>query len=188
MLVSKKNLIKIPSHCTLNFLVHFKTKFLVVNIDSISKNNYFILIPNNIKLIKTGLFIYIDFTSLKKYKNSNLFLNYFKNLINNFRLKSFKQLYLLGLGLKIFLEDSVILMRLGFSHNNNIFNIYDSISNLIITKIGLKGFLITFYGFNKIKLGNLVEKIYKLRPADCYKNRGFSYKTKFNILKTVKKK
>ena len=79
-------------------------------------------------------------------------------------------------------------MRLGFSHNNNIFNIYDSISNLIITKIGLKGFLITFYGFNKIKLGNLVEKIYKLRPADCYKNRGFSYKTKFNILKTVKKK
>lgn len=188
MLVKKNFLLKIPYNCSLNFLICLNTKFLIFTVNTCLKEVYFILIPKNIRIIKQGLFISLNVRSSKKIDNIKVFVNYFQNLLNNFRLKSFKQLLLLGLGLKILLENSVFLMRLGFSHNNSVFNIYEYINECIINKIGLKGFLITFYGFNKIKLGNLVEKIYKLRPADCYKNRGFSYKNKVNSLKIVKKK
>ena len=185
MLIKKNFLVKIPTNCNLNFLVLNQSKFLVINV---STSSYFILIPKFIRILKKGLFFVILLLDVKQRININCFINFFQNLLNSFRLKSFKQLLLLGLGLKIFLENSLVLMRLGFSHTNSILNIYQFISDCIITKIGLKGFLITFYGFNKIKLGNLAEKIYKLRPADSYKNRGFSYKNKLNILKIVKKK
>lgn len=184
MLIKKNFLIKIPYNCSLKYLVCFKTKYLILTVNTCQKDVYFVLIPKNIRITKKGFFISV----VNQGNNIKVFLNYFQNLLNNFRLKSFKQLLLLGLGLKILLENSVFLMRLGFSHNNSVSNIYKYINECIITKIGLKGFLITFYGFNKIKLGNLVEKIYKLRPADCYKHRGFSYKNKFNLLKIVKKK
>ena len=188
MLIKKNFLVKIPINCHLKFLVCFKTKFLIVNVNTRPKDTYFIWIPQFIRLVKKGLFLSIDSISFNYIKKTNVFLNFFQNVLNSFRLKSFKQLLLFGLGLKVFLENSVVLMRLGFSHNSSISGVDKYISDCIITKIGLKGFLISFYSFNKISLGNLVEKIYKLRPADCYKNRGFSYKNKLNILKIVKKK
>jgi len=189
MLVEKKNLIIIPINCSIKFLVCFNSKFLIVNVNKYPQENYFVLIPKFIQIIKQGVHIFLSFKLFNKEGiTKKFFFNYFQNLLNSFRLKNFKQLLLLGLGLKIFCENSIFLMRLGFSHSITIPNIYNYVSNCVILKIGLKGFLITFYGFNKTKMGNLVEKIYKLRPADCYKKRGFNYKNKFNILKIVKKK
>lgn len=189
MLTVKKNLIKIPVNCNFNFLVCFKKKFLVIHLlQSQSNEIYYILIPDFIRIVKIGLFFSVNVETSQKSDVIDLFFKYFQNLLINFRLKSFKQLLLLGLGLKITLENSILLMRLGFSHINSVANLFYFLSNFIITKVGLKGFLITFYGFNKIKLGNIAEKLFKLRPADCYKNRGFSYKNKPNILKIVKKK
>jgi len=188
MLKVKKNSIKVPVNCSFKFLVFLKKKFLTVQLKSYSKEIYYILIPKYVKLKKIGCFFFVCVKNSQTIDLVDSFLNYFHNVLTSFRLQSFKQLLLLGLGLKITLENSIILMRLGYSHNNSVPNLSTFVSDFLITKIGLKGFLITFYGFNKIKLGNIVEKLYKLRPADCYKNRGFSYKNKTNILKIVKKK
>ena len=77
--------------------------------------------------------------------------------------------------------------KLGYSNDINF--IYDKQKFLIYSKkYGLKGNLINIYGYNKILLGNLAERIYKLKKADQYKLRGISNKDKMYILKTIKKK
>ena len=46
---------------------------------------------------------------------------------------------------------------------------------------------ITILNYNKIYLGNFVEKIFRLKKANCYKGRGLYYKEKNIITKIIKK-
>jgi len=46
---------------------------------------------------------------------------------------------------------------------------------------------INIINYNKLILGNLAEKIYRLKKANCYKSRGLYYKHKKIRIKVVKK-
>ena len=107
---------------------------------------------------------------------------YIKNFIINFQVPSKKTLILRGLGLKASFQDSTLSLKLGYSHEHNI-EINPQDQNKIF--IGKK--FISVINYNKIFLGNFVEKIYRLKKANCYKGRGLYYKEKNIIIKAVKK-
>nr|NP_038164.1 ribosomal protein L6 [Synura synuroidea]AAF36930.1 ribosomal protein L6 [Synura synuroidea] len=181
------NLLKFISYLKFYFLNIYFEKFLVIELN-LTHQKFYIKIPDYIELKKDGNYL-ICYLLSKDKKILPLFNGFYlvlNNYLNSFRIYSRKQLVLSGLGLKLIPLINVIKLKLGFSHivlipfSNKFFIIK-------VKKFGLKGFFISFFNYNKIILGNLVEKIYKTKSADCYKARGFYYKNKEIILKTIKK-
>jgi len=181
------NLTKYLVHFSLQFVVILNKKFLVLNL---FKNNlkYYIQIPEYIEIKKFHLNLIIsrnniekNFQELKNFENSLLIF------FNNFRIQTKKSLLINGLGLKVSIKNNVLIFKLGYS--NEITLLFDCFKFLInLKKYGLKGMLLNIYTFNKVILGNLAEKIYKLKKADQYKLRGISNKDKVYVLKIIKKK
>jgi len=179
------NLTKYLVHFSLRFVIIGNKKFFVVNLRS-NNLNYYIQIPDSI-ILKKFPFNNIGIESLKDFQEIKNYQNYLLKFFDNFRIQSKKSLLLNGLGLKVNIKNNVFIFKLGYS--NEITFMFDQFKFLVNSKkYGLKGMLINIYGFNKVVLGNLVEKIYKLKKADHYKLRGISNKNKVYILKTIKKK
>lgn len=178
------NLTKYLVHFSINFIIISNQKFLVLNL---IKNNskYYIRIPEDILIKKYYRNLNIESSIIQK--NSENYRNYLIKFFNNFRIQTKKSLLLNGLGLKLIVQNNFLTFKLGYSNDVNL--IYDRFKFIINSKkYGLKGMLVNIYTFNKVTLGNLVEKIYKLKKADQYKLRGVSIKDKTYILKTIKKK
>lgn len=150
------------------------------------KEKFYIKVWPGIKVRKLKNILFFFSLSKNQQENSVNFLNFFLGFLKSLNVLNRKTLILNGLGLKFLLEDKNICLKLGFSHDIFL-PVNLSLVSIKIKKYGLKGFFITFFSYNKVSLGNLTEKIYKLKKADCYKARGFYYKEKKINLKTIKK-
>lgn len=173
--------IKIPNNINVYFLSIQNQRFLVFN-NIQSDVNMSINVPGSIIIKKVkNILILIESNNLI-FKKINGFYRYLKNFIITFQVPAKKTLVLRGLGLKASLHDLVLKLRLGYSHENIIqLNSQDN------NKIFLGKKFISILNYNKLLLGNFVEKIYRLKKANCYKGRGLYYKNKKIIIKTVKK-
>lgn len=180
----KKKEIKIPENLKINFSIIKNKRFLVFgNL----KNNIHIslLIPSflNIEKSKTSIKVNYNF-SFDNQRGFDGFFTYLSNFINNFQMPSKKTLILRGLGLKTTLFDSSIVLKLGFSHES-IIDLDTKSKSLYRFFFSKKTFTATSY--DKISLGNFMEKIYRLKKANCYKSRGLYFKNKKIQLKAIKK-
>jgi len=144
-------------------------------------NTNFIKVPLNVNVTKQGSILEF-FVTDNKY--DSIFFN-FKNSIKNFTQKSTlfkKKLRISGLGFKITNTKNTIAFKLGYSH-------LISISTpKSITKFSPRKKKVKIESFDKIKLGNFIQKVYKLRKSDAYKGKGFSFWNVKQTLKEIKKK
>jgi ribosomal protein L6P/L9E len=132
------------------------------------KNKNLVQIKNNVK------YNLIDLTQGGYQK----FRSFEKLEINSFK----KKIYLNGLGYKCQILENKLSFKLNLSHNLEI-----DIPKYI-TKVSQKKNVILFEAKDKVMLGNFLDLIYRLRPSDIYKNKGFSLDSKLKILKEVNKK
>lgn len=181
------NLRKTLSLFNLYFVTILFDKFLIIELKQ-NKENFYVKIPFFCSVKKKNqqlIFNFID-GSKKEFFLYKGFITFLDSFFNNLKITTKKTLILNGLGLRFFVENNLLKLKLGYSHE--VFFYYAHIFlSIRIKKYGLKGFVISFFGYNRVMLGNLVEKIYKLKKADCYKARGFFFKDKGIILKNIKK-
>jgi large subunit ribosomal protein L6 len=94
-----------------------------------------------------------------------------------------KKLLLKGLGYKAVLknEESVLELKIGYSH----------VIAVPITKESIKVIIdkntLIVEGFDKVEVGNFVNKIRNLKLPDSYKGKGFWYKNEVIKLKEINK-
>lgn len=160
-----------------SFVVLDQKKFIVIN--SNFKKVYF-FIPLQIKVkkcIDNLTFIY----SVDSKKSSDILCNNFKKWLQLKEKPSIKKLILKGLGLKVTLTHSNVLeFKLGFSHLIKL-TISKSISIVLVKNI------IILESFNLVELGNVANKIKRLKKPNSYKGKGIWYKNEKLNLKLVKK-
>lgn len=165
MLSTKIFCIKIPNYLRLYLFFTLPEKFIILHF--IEKNKqFYVQIPDLIFISKKNNYIFINTVSskTKNYFFFKNFVNKIKLLFQTLKIINCKKLILNGLGLKVILENSSLKFKLGFSHETKLFfNLKDF--TIKIKKLGLRSLLIVFYSFNKVKLGNLVEKIFRLKQA-----------------------
>lgn len=172
--------IKLPGNINVYFLYIQNQRFLIFkNTQSDVSVSINIPISVYVKKIKNLLILNEDTIDLKKI---NGFYRYLKNFIISFQVPAKKTLILRGLGLKATFQDLILSLKLGYSHENSI-----KVNPLDHNKIFTGKKFITVLNYDKIFLGNFVEKIYRLKKANCYKGRGLYYKEKNIITKVVKK-
>lgn len=181
------NLTKYLVHFSLQFVIIANKQFLILHLNS-NNLKYYIRIPDLILIKKFRFNLNLELGGLERnFQELKNFRNLLLRFFDNFRIQFKKSLLLNGLGLKVSIKNNVFIFKLGYS--NEISFVFDQSRFLVNSKkYGLKGMLINIYSFNKVVLGNLVEKIYKLKKADQYKLRGISNKNKIYILKIIKKK
>jgi len=97
-----------------------------------------------------------------------------------------KKLILKGLGYKAEVENRNLSLKVNFSHPTNI-NLPNFISKIKTTKKSRK-FFVNLEASDKILLGNFTQKIFKIKPVDSYKGKGFRIRGKKVKLKEIKKK
>lgn len=141
----------------------------------------FIKVPQQILISKKDNILYF---SVNNEKFLFTLLN-FKNIVSKFALKNNifkKKLKVNGLGFRITKQQEGINFKIGYSH---------LISLKLpgeITKFSTRKKKLKIESFDKIKLGNFAYKVYKLRKADIYKGKGFSFWNAKQKLKEIKKK
>lgn len=88
-----------------------------------------------------------------------------------------------GLGYKAVLknDDSVLELKIGYSHTISL-PIKKDMLKIILDKNNL-----TVEGFDKVTVGNFVNKIRNLKFPDSYKGKGFWYKNEVIKLKEINK-
>lgn len=161
-------------------------------------------LPSNLKLIVTtrffifiyyfGIFLYkCSFSNLIFFNKTLYFLNLnkksyysFKNLILRCfcynKYGNYLTLMLVGIGFKVFLENNMLIFRVGYCNSISIcipFNIYIkciSKTNLIL------------FSFDYCLLTQFCDYIYKIRKNNIYKNYGIYYKNEIVVLKKIKAK
>ena len=132
---------------------------------------------------KNGVLIKLQNDSVYTLYRSDLNQNLLDVSLNHVESKIFrKKISLNGLGYKCQVINSSLSFKLNLSHSLDI-----AIPSYIVKVIQKKNTLI-FESFDKIMLGNFVENLYNLRPADVYKSKGFYLESKNNITKEVNKK
>jgi large subunit ribosomal protein L6 len=159
-----------------NFFILFAFKSTLINYlyvpsfvkCELEKNN---LIFSIVNLSRSQTFQYDQFLSQ--------FQDYSKRLAKLFR----KKLLLKGLGYKAALknEESLLELKIGYSHV-----ILVPIDKQILKVIIDKNTLIV-EGFDKVAVGNFVNKIRSLKLPDSYKGKGFWYKNEIIKLKEINK-
>lgn len=176
-----------------------KTKINSLKTISFAKisNNFFILfvfknkltnylyVPNFAKCElkqKNLIFSVVDLSSSQLFQYNQFFSqfqDYLKRLEKPFR----KKLLLKGLGYKAVLknEESVLELKIGYSHVITVPIIKESVK-VIIDKNTL-----IVEGFDKVEVGNFVNKIRNLKLPDSYKGKGFWHKNEVIKLKEINK-
>ena len=166
-------------------------------------NNKFFL-PKNLKIyfifVKGVNILAIETPYLtKKYIKLPRFMQFYKiknelkvfneNNFNNLLflwLKKFskpykKQLILKGLGFKGIITNSILELKIGFSHFIKIFLVDPEL------KVSMNHNLLAVEGIEADRVGNFLAKIKKLKRIDNYKGKGFWYKNELRTLKEIKK-
>lgn len=171
-----KEKIIIPQNIQVFFLLYNKEKYFVLKKKEIK---FYCKIPQNVNFgkQKNTLLVY----SLKDSFFLLGFVTLFSNFIKTVETLSKKTLLLKGLGLKISMVENVLSFKLGFSHIITL-PINSKKNKFLIGKNYL-----SILGHNKSTIGDLVEKIYRLKKMDCYKGRGFNLKNRPFMLKVIKK-
>lgn len=173
--------IKLPLSVKVYFSVIQDQRFIVFN--NIQSNVLMsINIPRYLRISKIDNFLCLIECEPGSIKKTSIFYTYLKNFILTFQIPAKKTVVLRGLGLKANLFGSHLSFKLGYSHDNIIdMNIKDN--NTVF--VGKK--FVSISNYNKIFLGNFVEKLYRLKKANCYKGRGLYIKEKTLITKVIKK-
>lgn len=138
----------------------------------VTKTNSKIFIINNRSL----------FCNQNNYSNS--LLSKITNKIENIK-QTKKKINYKGLGYKVFKilnNKNTLVFKIGKSHLSY-FKLNNQITNVVIKKNR-----IVLNSTNISELGNSIEKIYKLKPQNRYKLKGFYMKNKLKKIKEVKKK
>ena len=168
--------LKIPYQIKFSIYLINNKKFLVLTTKE--QKSLFLLLPNQLILQKINNFIKIkgklNLENITFFKRFNFLLNMKSILIR-------KQLILKGLGFKMQKNlDNSLELKLGFSHK-----IFLKIPKELTVNINKNK--ISIEGFNKILVGNFIEKIRSLKIPDDYKGKGFWHKNENKILKAIKK-
>jgi ribosomal protein L6P/L9E len=97
-----------------------------------------------------------------------------------------KRLVLKGLGYRASVESRELSLKLNFSHPTLV-NLPKHIL-AVKTQKKSKKFSISLDSKDKILLGNFAESIFRIKPADTYKGKGFRLRGKKIVIKEIKKK
>lgn len=177
----KQKTIKLPENIRAHFLLLNNQRFIVFrNIEG--KVSMAINIPSCINFTKEGKLLVLAKNYSISTTKENSFYIYLKNFVINFQIPTKKIIVLRGLGLKANLEDNSLNLKLGYSHESTIRVNHSDRNQIFVTKK-----FISVSNYNKLFIGNFVEKIYRLKKANCYKGRGLYLREKKIIIKTVKK-
>jgi len=174
--------IKLNSLATLSFAKIGNNSFTLFKFKSTLTN--YLRVPNFIHCeLKNKNLVFsasnLDtFQKFHYYQFISQFQDYLKRVEKPFK----KQLLLKGLGYKAMLkDDSHLELKVGYSH----------IISVPIEKAALKVILdknsLTVEGFDKVRVGNFVNKIRSLKFPDSYKGKGFWYKNEVIKLKEINK-
>lgn len=175
--------INISSFDSLSFCIVENKKIIVLS--NIKQIKYF-LIPDFIVCKTTTTELH--FICILKEKQQLVQLNLFFNLLLEFKKRKYvsvkKKLKLKGLGFRINLSSDLkfIELKLGYSH---------SISILIpenTVKVTIQKNILIVEGFDKVEVGNFLNRIRLLKTPDSYKGKGFWYPYEKENLKVIKKK
>ncbi|MGP4128219.1 MAG: hypothetical protein ACTXNS_00905 [Candidatus Carsonella ruddii] len=166
----------------MKFILLNKEKILLKNNNLYLKNHFFC----NIKIPKLIILHYKNKNLIIKSKNFDKKIeNSFYKIINNLLIGicNFWQIeiFISGIGYKIYLEKNKIFLNLGFS-KPKFFLIPDFI------KIDLKKEKIILKSVFKDKLGSFSFKILKSKKFDPYKKKGLYLEKKILLKKSSKKK
>lgn len=157
----------------------------VLNLKKHNASRYF-LIPAccNYIVSKDSISFTCTLTDSRSLSIFSTFNNSLEAFLNSNQSFSKKKLLLKGLGFR-FTFDEVnknASFKLGYSHLTTL-----EVPSYI-KQIKMKKNTILVESSDKILLGDYIEKIYKLRKADSYKGKGFSYQYDNKKLKVIKKK
>lgn len=152
----------------------------IIYIKGFSGFNHLILL-DNIYLYKNNDTLYLISTDLKNKKDFFLFFNLLRNKILGSSKSFFSQLECNGLGYKAKVENSSLVLKLGFSHKLSI-KIPDGISTFCS-----KSNNIIFSSVKKDKLFEFVTKVKSFKKPDSYKGKGLIFKNENLKLKEGKK-
>lgn len=175
--------IKLPQNIKIFFSVIGTERFLVFK-NLLGTVSISLKIPFNVVINKRENILIFNnqlYCTKQKYQ-FGAFFTYTSNFILNFRIPAKKTIILRGLGLKANVDKNELKLKLGYSHES-VLKIDKNSGNTFF--IGKK--FINIINYNKLILGNLAEKIYRLKKANCYKSRGLYYKHKKIRIKVVKK-
>lgn len=111
------------------------------------------------------------------------FISQFQDYLKRVQKPFKKKLLLKGLGYKAILKDdeASLELKIGYSHTISL-SIEKEVLKVILDKNTL-----TVEGFDKVKVGNFVDKIRSLKFPDSYKGKGFWYKNEVIKLKEINK-
>lgn len=169
--------IKIPQNSKIYIIFFKKEKYILIE-NIITKKIFYLKVPMLLKLKKDNNFIYTE-TNIEKIYAFNTILETFFNFYN---VPVKKTLLKRGLGFKITYQDnSLLVFKLGYSHLITL-SINASKFNVVIGKN-----YISILSLYKSEVGNLCEKIFRLKKMDSYKGRGMFIKNKNFIFKLIKK-
>lgn len=149
----------------------------------VKKNNkqFYFKLPKNLFVYKKDDSFILEVKFTEHIPILTAVKNNFNLLLSN-KLNLKKKLDLVGLGYKVIRSKFYLKFKLGYSH----------IIRVMIPK-EIKRFSgnkkkICMESVDKIKLGNFLQKIFRLRSYDCYKGKGLSFSNKTKKLKQFKKK
>lgn len=169
----------LTSKASIFFFTKNKSTYIFLEIESGSAYSLRIPIGLKIKWEKSN-----DTLLLSCY--SSLDILFYQKLLNFSKPEkpvSKLKMSLKGLGYKINLTEQgrFLEFKLGYSHLSLV-----AIPKSV--KVFVSKNVLLFESYDKEVLGNFVHKIYRLRPADDYKGRGFVLKNRSLRQKTIKKK
>ncbi|MFI4878793.1 MAG: hypothetical protein ACH6QP_00895 [Candidatus Carsonella ruddii] len=164
----------------MNFNLNYE-KFLFKNNFLFIKNVFFckIKIPLDINLIIFNKKIIFHSFSFNK-KNEISFLKILNNLIKGIKTLWKNEIFFIGIGFKIFINNNIIFFDLGFSSIK-----YLKIPNYL--KIEIFKNKIVLKSVYKDKIGIFIKKILNIKKFDPYKKKGIFLKNPI-IKKSSKKK
>jgi large subunit ribosomal protein L6 len=175
------------------YIIHEKIK-IPNNINIILKNNNLTLIGplgninldimNSISIFIKNNKILLNFNNLYLKRKKKSFLNLYKSLIK-LKIKGILQgfklsLFLKGLGFKAFIENNILILKLGYSHSINII-IPENIKIINQTN------KLIFTSNDWLFLTKYVHHIKSFKKPEPYKGKGLLLKNEVIILKEGKK-
>lgn len=159
-----------------NFFILFTFKNAFIN---------YLYVPSFVKceLKQKNLIFSVADLSSEQLFQYNQFLSQFQDYLKRLEKLFRKKLLLKGLGYKAVLknEESILELKIGYSHVINVPVDSQSI------KVAIDKNTLIVEGFDKVAVGNFVNRIRSFKLPDSYKGKGFWYKNEVIKLKEINK-
>lgn len=151
-------------------------------ISKTKSDGVFLQVPNSVEICSNSHSVIFK-TQLSFQDEFNIFISTLNQILKLKKVPVFtKRLKIAGLGYKILRENDILFLSLGYSKIIKI-RIPEDIFNIIIKKR-----LLVLESSDRVKLGDFVSKLCRLKRKDIYKGKGLTPEYKTIKLKPIRKK